>query len=183
MNTQHLLPAEQWLAPTLEVRDEGTLLSFHIRDALNYHGPDAVGGVVLGFRLLQKALACLSPQEAPERRAIGVFTAFPGLGARDCFELVTRGFTEGRYQVDTGFTDTTAQEGVVGRMHFRFSYRDQTVVLAPVQGAPSATFISLGRASKRADCTPQQHQQWRQAKTDLANSLLVTHSDDVIRVL
>lgn len=183
MNTPHLLPSQLWLAPTLEVSDDGTLLTFHIGDALNYHGPDAVGGVVLGFRLLQQAMACLSPQEPPERREFSVFTAFPGLGARDCFELVTRALTENRYRVDASFTDTAAQEGVVGRMHFEFSYRGQSVTLAPVQGSPSASFISLGRASKQADCTAQQRQQWRQAKTDLANSLLVSQPDDVIRVL
>ena len=63
-----LLAPPDWHTPQLTVLDSGNALTFHIQDAFNYHGYDAVGGVVLGFRLLQRAIAILSPDAPPERR-------------------------------------------------------------------------------------------------------------------
>ena len=183
MSTPALIPVEQWLVPHLEVDDAGARLAFHIQDVFNYHGYDAAGGVVLGFRLLQKAIACLSSERPLQRRALHVFTAFPGLGFRDCVELITRAVTENRFTVDTQFTQTQAQEGVQGRLHFAFSHLGKTVVLSPIHGALSADFIALGRASKQPNFSLQQQQDWRNAKFALANTLLTAHPDDVIRVL
>ncbi len=183
MLSTSLIPIEQWIAPRIEVDDAGAHLSFHLQDAFNYHGYDAVGGVVLGFRLLQKAIALLSPTLPLQRRRLHVFTAFPGTGFRDCIELVTRAVTENRFTLDIGFTQTRAQQGVQGRLHFAFSYQGRTVDLSPVEGALSADFISLGRASKQIGFSPQQQQDWRKAKFALANALLSARPDDVIRVL
>ena len=101
---------EQWVQPHLIVQDAGHQLVFTPEDVFRYHGYDAVGGAVLGFRLLQRAIRELSPQAMPERRDISLFTAFPGLGARDCFELVTRMASERRLTLDTSFTHKDAQK-------------------------------------------------------------------------
>lgn len=176
-----LLPVLDWRAPLIRVADAGTPVTFHLQDVFNYHGYDAVGGVVLGFRLLQQAFAMLSPDTLPERREFALFTAFPGLGARDCFELITRMVTEGRFRLDTGFSDTSAQVGVEGRFHFDFSYRGRHALLTPIAGAPSAEFIELGKASKDPVASPQQKKDWQQAKLSLANTLLAAEPGDVIR--
>lgn len=181
-----LIDSSQWVEPTLVVADEGQRIEFHIQDAFNYHGYDAVGGVVLGFRLLQKAIAMFTGGDDKTlllRRQITLFTAFPGLGARDCFELVTRMVTEKHMTVDTAFSDTTAQAGVAGRFYFAFSYQGQRVQLAPVEGYPVPEFIALGKASKLPGFNAQQRQAWRRAKYQLANTLLGARADTVIRVL
>ena len=182
-SVSQLLAPSDWHTPQLTVLDSGNALTFHIQDAFNYHGYDAVGGVVLGFRLLQKAIAILSPDAPPERREFTLFTAFPGLGARDSFELVTRMVTGNRFTLDTGFAETSAQAGVEGRLHFEFGYRGQHVALAPIEGAPSAEFIALGKASKLPGVSPQQKADWQRAKYALANTLLAADPDEVIRVL
>lgn len=178
-----LLAKSDWRSPQLTVRDSGNTLTFHIQDAFNYHGYDAVGGVVLGFRLLQRAIALLSPNAPPERRELTLFTAFPGLGARDCFELVSRMVSGDRFALDTQFINTTAQAGVEGRLHFDFGYRGQHVVLAPIEGAPSAEFIALGKASKLPGVSAQQQADWQRAKYAFANTLLAADPGEVIRVL
>ena len=54
-----LLAPSEWVEPRLIVLDQGRRVSFHIADALRYHGLESVGGVILGFRLAQRALASL----------------------------------------------------------------------------------------------------------------------------
>ena len=51
-----LLAPSEWVGPRLIVLDLGRRVSFHIADALRYHGLESVGGVILGFRLAQRAL-------------------------------------------------------------------------------------------------------------------------------
>ena len=184
-NACSLIDQTQWIEPTLAIADNNHTLHFHIQDAFNYHGYDAVGGVVLGFRLLQKAISILAPTDGAllERRQLSLFTAFPGLGARDCFELVTRMVTENNMTVDTLFSDTVAQKGVYGRFFFEFRYHGKRVQLAPIEGYPPENFIQLGKASKLPNFTAEQQLAWRNAKYQLANTLLGANADTVIRIL
>lgn len=180
----NLIPVSQWVMPTLSVADGDHLFSFSIQNAFNYHGYDAVGGVVLGFRLLQRAISLLTPQdELLQRRELALFTAFPGMGARDCFELVTRMVSENRFILDIDFDQTEAQQGIAGCFYFEFSYRGKKVSLAPVAGLPTAEFLKIGRASKQSDATPEVQRQWMAAKYQLANTLLTVLPMDAIRVL
>ncbi|WP_159566056.1 hypothetical protein [Budvicia diplopodorum] len=180
----NLIPESQWIMPTLSVADNEQRLSFPIQSAFNYHGYDAVGGVVLGFRLLQRAISLLTPEGEPlQRRELTLFTAFPGLGARDCFELVSRIVSENRFILDIDFNGTEAQQGIAGRFYFEFGYRGKTVALAPVAGQPTTEFLNIGRASKRPDATPEIQRQWTAAKYQLANTLLSITPQDAIRVL
>lgn len=182
-NLSLILPS-QWMEPTLTVADNDREITFSIQDAFNYHGYDAVGGVVLGFRLLQRAIELLvKPGEQLQRRELTLFTAFPGLGARDCFELVARIVTENRITVDTAFSGSDAQKGIAGSFYFRFGYRGNQVALAPIAGYPDAEFLNVGRASKLAGATPETQRQWRNAKYTLANTLLSARCQDVIRIL
>jgi hypothetical protein len=85
---------------TLDVVDRGAVLRFTVEDLMRYHGPHAPGGVAHGFQAMRRAWPLLSPDDPPERRRIRVDTAFPGPGARDAVELVTRAVTGDRYRVD-----------------------------------------------------------------------------------
>lgn len=57
-----LIPSTEWVSPSLTVADCGQPIAFTLQDAFNYHGYDAVGGVVLGFRLLQRAIVLLTDE-------------------------------------------------------------------------------------------------------------------------
>ena len=174
---------EQWVQPHLIVQDAGHQLVFTPEDVFRYHGYDAVGGAVLGFRLLQRAIRELSPQAMPERRDISLFTAFPGLGARDCFELVTRMASERRLTLDTSFTHKDAQPGLEGAFYFRFSYRGRSLELAPACGQPDGHFLACGRAAKRPDASPAAQERWKAAKYALANLLLALPCEAATRIL
>ena len=85
---------------SIEVLAAGKLLSFRFDEMLNYHGPGFPGGVAHGFKVMQRAFPLPDDGNLLERREISFVTAFPGTGARDAFELVTRCLTDGRYVVD-----------------------------------------------------------------------------------
>lgn len=178
-----LLLVAQWVDPEITVLEEGRPVTFHIQDCFNFHGYDAVGGVVLGFRLLQAVQAKLNNGQPMPRSGVSLFTAFPGLGARDVFELVTRMCSRGRFELDTSFRHPDAVEGVQGSFYFRFSLDGKTVELAPIAGAPSAEFIATGKASKAPDASPELLERWTHLKHDLANTLLQHTHAQVIREL
>ena len=72
-----LLAPSEWVEPRLIVLDQGRRVSFHIADALRYHGLESVGGVILGFRLAQRALAeSLGLRSVPLAALAGVAPAF-----------------------------------------------------------------------------------------------------------
>ena len=179
-----LLESPAWVLPTIDVSDGGFPMRFSIQDAFNYHGYDAPGGVALGFRLLQRAFSLLVPGEVyPDRRGLSLFTAFPGLGLRDTMELVTRLVTEDRFRLDTAFDDPRAQEGVAGRFYYRFTYEKRSVELAPLEGYPGEEFVRLGKASKVPGFDGEEAEAWRNAKYQLANTLLGAPAEAVIRIL
>ncbi len=178
-----LISSNQWLNPEISVTDGNRLTTFHIQDCLNFHGYDAVGGVVLGFRLLQAVQQHLNQGQPLDRRALSLYTAFPGLGARDVFELITRMCSENRFELDLGISHPVALKGVAGAFYFKFSYQGGSVELSPIEGAPSADFIAIGKASKDPNATAELLERWVGLKYDLANTLLQHTADQVIRKL
>ncbi|MDT5188862.1 MAG: hypothetical protein QOI28_1113, partial [Mycobacterium sp.] len=56
------------MTETIEVRELGQTISFSFDDMMRYHGPGSPGGVASAFKVLQRAIEVLSPDEAPQRR-------------------------------------------------------------------------------------------------------------------
>ena len=140
---------------SLDVLDQGRLLRFGVADLMRYHGPLAPGGVAHGYTAMARAFPLLSPDGPPERREIRLRTAFPGPGARDAFELVTRAVTEGRYLVDRGL-ERADRGRILERYVFRFDYRERTVTLVLRDGGyVTDEFIALSRTDPRTEA--QQH--------------------------
>ncbi len=173
-----------WKDPVLWLR-EGTIpVCYTMQDVFAYHGFDAPGGVVLGFRLLQRAFALLAPnEEYPDRRKLSLFTSFPGLGLKDTVEYITRMATDSRYTLDQSYDDPRAPEGVAGRFYYRFDYEGKSVELAPALGYPPPEFIRLGKASGKADFSAEDAKAWIDAKNSLATTLLSLPADIAVRIL
>ena len=89
---------------SLLVEDCGREISFTFDDMMRYHGAHSPAGVAMAFKVMQRAFAALSPDGPTPRREVTVRTAFRGPGARDGFEAVTRGVTDGRYTVDRSWS-------------------------------------------------------------------------------
>lgn len=153
---------------SVQVIDQGELLTYRFGDLMRYHGPLFPGGVAHAFKVLERALPLLATGGPPERRAIRVVTAFRGPGARDAFELVTRAVTEDRYVVDAALE--RPDRGItLERYVFRLVCRDRTVTLLLRDGIVRDEFIELSRAPER---TAEQESRLTVLKREMADRLL-----------
>jgi hypothetical protein len=159
----------------LTVLENGRSLSYRVSDLTLFHGFGFPGGVAHGFKVMQRAFPLLSPGGPPERREIGIRTAFTGPGARDAFEMVTRGLTEGRYVVDDELTQPDRGE-TLARYVFVLTYRGSTVRLRIREGIVRDEFIRLG---KKPDRTPAETERLEWLKQDMADRLLAMAADEV----
>lgn len=133
----------------LEVLDQGELLSFTFPDLMRYHGPGFPGGVAHAFKVLERALPLLDPDQPARRREVSVRTSFAGPGARDAFEMVTRAVTEDRYVVDPALA-RPERGTTLERYVFELSYSGRSVTLTIREGFVTDEFIALARTPERS---------------------------------
>lgn len=164
---------------TLDVLDEGTRLTFGLADLMRYHGPGFPGGVAHGFVAMLRAWPLISPDGPPRRRDVRLDTAFPGPGARDAVELVTRAVTEGRYAVDPSLG--RADRGTtLERYVFRFAHGDRSARLEIREGYVTDEFIALSRQPVRS---PAEDAHLAVLKQQMADRLLAAPPDQVYDVV
>jgi hypothetical protein len=153
----------------LDIQDHGQAISISFEDLLKYHGKNYVGGVAHGFKVMERAFPLLSPGQPPERYEIRIATAFPGPGARDAFEMVTRAVTGGRYHVDADLADSSIIRSPQGQYFFRLEYRGVSVDLSLRNGLVKEEFIQLAR---KGASTPAEEERLAWLKQDMADRLM-----------
>lgn len=152
----------------LTVLEGGKPLIYRFSDLTLFHGFGFPGGVAHGFKVMQRAFPLLSSTAPPERREIGIRTAFTGPGARDAFEMVTRSMSEGRYVVEDDLMQRDRGETLM-RYVFVLAYRTSIVRLRIRDGIVRDEFIQLG---KKPDRTPAENDRLEWLKHDMAARLL-----------
>ena len=161
---------------TLVVRDQGESISFSFDDLLKYHGRSSIAGVAHAFKAMERAFPLLSPGEPPDRYGITVESGFPGGGARDAFEMVTRAVTEDRYGLASEPAGAEAPEAPGGHFFFRLGYRDSVVDLVLRDGLVPADFLEV---ACRENPTPAEAARAQQLKEEMAERLLSLPADEV----
>lgn len=160
---------------SLQVEDGGTTIAFTFDDMMRYHGPHSPAGVAMAFKVLQRAFGELSPGVAPPRRSVVVRTAFRGPGARDGFEAVTRGVSEGRYTVDRSLL--RADRGrLLEDFVFEVAIGDRAATLVLRDGFVTGEFIDLARTENR---TAEQERRLAELKAGLAGLVMSADAADV----
>lgn len=160
----------------LDVLDHGQPISVSFDDLLKYHGRTAIGGVALGYKAMERAFAVLSAGQPPERHAIRIDTAFPGPGARDAFEMVTRAVTGDRYRIVPDLGGPHRLAAPAGHYVFRFSYLDDATELTLRPGHVREEFIELVRRTER---TAAETDRLLVLKQDMADRLMSEPAESV----
>ena len=158
----------------ITILDNGQPISFSFEDLCKYHGFGYPGGVAHAFKIMQRAFPLLDNGHPPERHELFMETAFPGPGARDAFEMVTRMVTGGRYHVDTDLPGIAAQSSGKGRYLFRFKYRGKAIDLTLRPGFVVDEFITLGAKNPR---TPEDEMRLITLKNELKARLLAVSAE------
>ena len=161
---------------TLVIRDYGESVAISFDDLLKYHGRSSIAGVAHAFKAMERAFALLSPGEPPERYDITVESGFPGGGARDAFEMVTRAVTGDRYRVVSAPPGVGAPEAPGGHFFFRLGYRGAVVDLVLRAGLVPEEFIEV---ACRENPTPTEAARAQQLKEEMAERLLSLSADEV----
>jgi hypothetical protein len=160
---------------SLQVEDGGTTIAFTFDDMMRYHGPHSPAGVAMAIKVLQRAFGELSPGVAPPRRSVVVRTAFRGPGARDGFEAVTRGVSEGRYTVDRSLL--RADRGrLLEDFVFEVAIGDRAATLVLRDGFVTDEFIDLAHTENR---TAEQERRLAELKAGLAGLVMSADAADV----
>lgn len=167
----------------LKVRDGSHVIAFEFDDLVKYHGRENIGGVALALKVLEFAFAHLSPDEIPQRNKIEIFTAFPGTGAIDAFEMVTRAITRNRFQLDIDAQVPEALEAVTGRFYFRIGYRSRRLAVTPRRGLIPERFLHLSRMHKAGEASPEDTTEFQGMKEALADTLLGMKADEIFDVV
>ena len=161
---------------TLVVLDQGEPISISFDDLLKYHGRSSIAGVAHAFKAMERAFPLLSPGEPPERYDITVESGFPGGGARDAFEMVTRAVTGERYRLGSEPAGAEAPEAPGGHFFFRLGYRGTVVELVARAGIVPEEFVQV---ACREGPTPAEAARARQLKEEMAERLLSLQADEV----
>ena len=161
---------------TLEVLDQGERISISFGDLLKYHGRSSIAGVAHAFKVMERALPLLSPGQPPERREITVDSGFPGDGARDAFEMVTRAVTDDRFRVTPELAGPDVPEAPGGYFFFRLGYEGTVVDLALRDGLVPEDFL---RFVCREAPTDADAARAKQLKEEMADRLLGLPPDEV----
>jgi hypothetical protein len=161
---------------TLVVLDQGESISISFDDLLKYHGRSSIAGVAHAFKAMERAFPLLSPGEPPERYDITVDSGFPGGGARDGFEMVTRAVTDDRYRVVPELAGADAPEAPGGHFFFRLGYRGAAVDLVLRPGLVQEDFLEV---ACRENPTPAEAERAQQLKEEMAERLLALPAEEV----
>jgi len=160
---------------TITVREGGKDLTFSFAGINDFHGGGFPGGVAHGLKAMQAAFPLLS-DTAPERREIGVVTAFGGPGGRDAIEMVTRALTDGRLVVDKSIGGKDVISEPPGPYVWRFSYRGRTVEVRIRPGHVREEFVALGA---KPDRTAAEDERLEWLKSEMAERLLALPAADI----
>ncbi len=161
---------------TLVILDQGESVSISFDDLLKYHGRSSIAGVAHAFKAMERAFPLLSPGQPPERYDITVESGFPGGGARDAFEMVTRAATGDRYRLTSVPAGAEPPEAPGGHFYFRLGYRGTVVELVARAGLVPDEFLQL--ACREAP-TPPEAARAQQLKEEMAERLLSLPADEV----
>ena len=162
----------------IEVEDQGTPLQFSFADMLRYAGPGSPAGVAMALQAMRLAFPLLDPGQPLARRQVVIETAFRGPGARDGFELVTRGLTEDRYIV-TADLECPERGPTLEQFVFAFRYRGQACTLRVREGLVTDDFVAMARKDDR---TAEDERHFTEMKQALADRLLALPPDEVFLV-
>lgn len=174
------MPEADWSTPDLYLYEREDRLRLTLAGAIQYHGITSIGGIVLGFRLIQYAVELAAGDMPLERSAISIYTAFPGNGTKDAFEYTCRAIRDHRYCCDNSLKHPAAQSGIRGQFLFVIRVNEQSITLTPALDTPTNSYFEADRNSKK---DAESALTWRNEKINFANHLLRLPPSACLRAL
>jgi len=161
---------------TLTISDQGEAIRISFDDILKYHGRSSIAGAAHAFKAMERAFSLLSPDQPPDRYLMVVESGFPGDGARDAFEMVTRAASGNRYRVVTELAGDGVPEAPGGHFCFRLHYGAVVVDLTLRDGLVPEEFVEVA-CREAPSAAEAEHAQ--RLKEEMAARLMRLSPDEV----
>lgn len=168
----------------LTIQDIDGPIEITFDDLKKFHGTRSLCGLTVGFTVLRAAWASLSDGEPLDRNDISVATAFPGPGARDAVEMVTRAVSREAFKVvnDKQPNDKIA-EAAKGAYWYRIEAKGRAIEFGLKQGILPDDFLRLRRKLLAGDAEASEEKAFRALQFELSNRLLSMNPLDAFNVL
>ncbi|MGI9354124.1 MAG: hypothetical protein ACR2PF_03010 [Rhizobiaceae bacterium] len=126
----------------------------------------------------------LAGDQPLDRKDLHVTSAFPGPGARDGFELVTRAASQDRYAINTGVepTDKIAV-AAKGAYYFKVSGSGVSVEVGLRPEIVPAEFVPLRRKQLAGAASADELNQFRTLQFQFSDRLLSASTDETVNLL
>ena len=158
---------------TVSVKDADGPIEISFEDLKKYHGTQALCGLTVGYTVLSAAWQSLSDGEPLDRDDITVETAFPGPGARDAVEMVTRAVSREAFKVVSDKKpDANIAEAAKGAYWYKVTAKGRSVELGLKQGVLPKEFLGLRRKLLAGDATAEEAETFRGLQKELSSRLL-----------
>jgi len=169
---------------TLSIADQDGPLEIGFEDLKKFHGTRSICGLTVGFTILSAAWPHLSAGQPLARDTIEIETGFPGPGARDAFEMVTRAVSRDAYHVRTGINPTPKiAEAAKGAYWFRVSSGDKAVELGLKPEVVPSEFVARRRRILAGDADAREAAAFRSLQREFSTRLLIMDPAEAVNRL
>ena len=157
----------------LFIQDIDGSIEITFDDVKKFHGTRSLCGLTVGFTVLRAAWASLSDGKPLDRNDISVATAFPGPGARDAVEMVTRAVSRGAFKVVSDKQpDGQIAEAAKGAYWYKFTGNGKSVEIGLKPDVMPKDFVRLRRKLLDQKATDEEKTTFRGLQFELSNRLL-----------
>ncbi len=167
----------------LSIYDEAGPLEIGFDDLRKFHGSASICGLTVSYVVMQAAWRELGGGPL-SRQQISVETGFPGPGARDGFEMVTRAVSREAYHIRTDVApDDRIAEAAKGAYFFRFLTPDNSVSLGLAPSAVPDEFVPFRRHVLSGEATDSEQKAFRALQLEFSSFLQGAANREVVNVL
>ncbi len=168
----------------LRVLDDADLIEFEFPDLQKFHGSRSICGLTVAYTIMRAAFDELADGQPLDRKSLHVTSAFPGPGARDGFELVTRAASQDRYAIDTSVepTDKIA-EAAKGAYYFKVVSSSASVELGLRPEIVPAEFVPLRRKQLSGTASTDELSKFRTLQFQFSDRLLSAATSEAVNLL
>lgn len=158
---------------TLSVDDQDGPMEIGFEDLKKFHGTRSICGLTVGFTILSAAWPHLSAGQPLARDTIEIETGFPGPGARDAFEMVTRAVSRDAYHIRTGISPgPQIAEAAKGAYWFRVSSGGRAVELGLKPEVVPPEFVARRRRMLSGNADADEAAAFRSLQKEFSTRLL-----------
>ncbi|MDU8944331.1 hypothetical protein [Ovoidimarina sediminis] len=172
------------MLPALVVTENDETLSFDFDDLVRYHGKRSICGLTVAYKVMEAAWDTAWTGTPPERDRLVVASGFPGPGARDGFEMVTRAVTRGAYEIlSEVMAGPRVAEAAKGAYFFRLSDDRNIIELGLKPEVVPPEFVTRRRKLARGVASAAEAAEFRALQLAFSDQLRAMSASDAINVL